>query len=149
MCEQGVTMVTTETHQSQDLVVPPQNRDEQDHPDEAQGSPSSPMAGFSSEDMSQGPVNAITVLTLLDKLVNMLDTVQENQNKMEVSQGWGHFRPPGYLGWSFLIHSFYSIKTENSTVNPRLKLALATQSEKAQTAMLTLKRNDQLPVSEL
>lgn len=88
-------MVTTETHQSQDLVVPPQNRDEQDHQDEAQGSPSSAMAGFSSEDMSQGPVNAITVLTLLDKLVNMLDTVQENQNKMEVSQGWGHFREPG------------------------------------------------------
>ncbi|TNM93975.1 hypothetical protein fugu_002151 [Takifugu bimaculatus] len=86
MCEQGVTMVTTETHQSQDLVVPPQNRDEQDHQDEAQGSPSSAMAGFSSEEMGQGPVNAITVLTLLDKLVNMLDTVQENQNKMEVHQ---------------------------------------------------------------
>lgn len=83
-------MVTTETHQSQDLVVPPQNRDEQDHQDEAQGSPSLAMAGFSSEEMGQGPVNAITVLTLLDKLVNMLDTVQENQNKMEVSQGWGH-----------------------------------------------------------
>ncbi|KAL2088207.1 hypothetical protein ACEWY4_017035 [Coilia grayii] len=29
-------------------------------------------------------VNAITVLTLLDKLVNMLDQVQENQHKMEV-----------------------------------------------------------------
>lgn len=82
-------MVTTETHQSQDLVVPHQNRDEQDLQDEAQGSPSLTMAGFSSEEMSQGPVNAITVLTLLDKLVNMLDTVQENQNKMEVSQGWG------------------------------------------------------------
>ncbi|XP_051985690.1 caveolae-associated protein 2b [Xyrauchen texanus] len=33
-----------------------------------------------------GPVNAITVLTLLDKLVNMLDTVQENQHKMEMRQ---------------------------------------------------------------
>lgn len=99
-------MVTTETHQSQDLVVPPQNRDEQDHQDEAQGSPSLTMAGFSSEEMSQGPVNAITVLTLLDKLVNMLDTVQENQNKMEVSQGWGHFREPGCLEWLFLRHSF-------------------------------------------
>ncbi|KAJ3584479.1 hypothetical protein NHX12_014974, partial [Muraenolepis orangiensis] len=31
-----------------------------------------------------GPVNAITVLTLLDKLVNMLDTVQDNQTRMEV-----------------------------------------------------------------
>ncbi|XP_035382912.1 caveolae-associated protein 2b [Electrophorus electricus] len=31
-------------------------------------------------------VNAITVLTLLDKLVNMLDTVQENQHKMEQRQ---------------------------------------------------------------
>ncbi|XP_028811371.1 caveolae-associated protein 2b [Denticeps clupeoides] len=30
-----------------------------------------------------GQVNAITVLTLLDKLVNMLDAVQENQHKME------------------------------------------------------------------
>uniref|UniRef100_A0A8C8Z5A8 Caveolae associated protein 2 n=1 Tax=Prolemur simus TaxID=1328070 RepID=A0A8C8Z5A8_PROSS len=31
-------------------------------------------------------VNAVTVLTLLDKLVNMLDAVQENQNKMEQRQ---------------------------------------------------------------
>lgn len=31
-------------------------------------------------------VNAVTVLTLLDKLVNMLDVVQENQNKMEQRQ---------------------------------------------------------------
>lgn len=93
MCEHGVTMVTTETHQSQDLVVPPLHQDQQDHQDEAQVSPSATMAGFS-EEMGQGPVNAITVLTLLDKLVNMLDTVQENQNKMEVSQGWGHPQGP-------------------------------------------------------
>ncbi|XP_076159463.1 caveolae-associated protein 2b [Alosa pseudoharengus] len=33
-----------------------------------------------------GQVNAITVLTLLDKLVNMLDQVQENQHKMEQRQ---------------------------------------------------------------
>ncbi|KAJ8410613.1 hypothetical protein AAFF_G00195170 [Aldrovandia affinis] len=33
-----------------------------------------------------GQVNAITVLTLLDKLVNMLDTVQDNQHKMEQRQ---------------------------------------------------------------
>ncbi|XP_008580745.1 PREDICTED: serum deprivation-response protein [Galeopterus variegatus] len=31
-------------------------------------------------------VNAVTVLTLLDKLVNMLDAVQENQHKMEQQQ---------------------------------------------------------------
>uniref|UniRef100_A0A8C3WS98 Caveolae associated protein 2 n=1 Tax=Catagonus wagneri TaxID=51154 RepID=A0A8C3WS98_9CETA len=31
-------------------------------------------------------VNAVTVLTLLDKLVNMLDAVQENQQKMEQRQ---------------------------------------------------------------
>lgn len=36
--------------------------------------------------LTAGPVNAITVLTLLDKLVNMLDTVQENQHKMEGRQ---------------------------------------------------------------
>lgn len=84
-------MVTTETHQSQDLLVPQQNQDQQDQfvqqdlQEEDQVSPSSPLAGFDPESMGQGPVNAITVLTLLDKLVNMLDAVQENQNKMEVS----------------------------------------------------------------
>ncbi|XP_070814204.1 caveolae-associated protein 2b [Chaetodon trifascialis] len=89
MCETRTIMVTTETHQSQDLLVPPQNQDyldQQDQPEENQASPSSPLAGFDPETMSQGPVNAITVLTLLDKLVNMLDAVQENQNKMEVHQ---------------------------------------------------------------
>lgn len=85
-------MVTTETHQSQDLLVPQQNQDQQDQfvqqdlQEEDQVSPSSPLAGFDPESMGQGPVNAITVLTLLDKLVNMLDAVQENQNKMEVHQ---------------------------------------------------------------
>ncbi len=70
-------MVTSETHQSQDLMVPCQNQDEMDQQDEQEesiASPSSPLAGFDPEKMSQGPVNAITVLTLLDKLVNMLDT---------------------------------------------------------------------------
>ncbi|XP_020513774.1 caveolae-associated protein 2b [Labrus bergylta] len=96
MFEDRVVMVTTETHQSQDLRVPPQgqnpdqNQDqdqEQDQEqDQDQASPSSLLAGFDPETMSQGPVNAITVLTLLDKLVNMLDAVQENQNKMEVHQ---------------------------------------------------------------
>ncbi|KAL7370268.1 hypothetical protein ABVT39_024206 [Epinephelus coioides] len=85
-------MVTTETHQSQDLLVPQQNQDQQDQfvqqdlQEEDQVSPLSPLAGFDPESMGQGPVNAITVLTLLDKLVNMLDAVQENQNKMEVHQ---------------------------------------------------------------
>ncbi|XP_041638017.1 caveolae-associated protein 2-like [Cheilinus undulatus] len=84
MIEDPVVMVTTETHQSQDLLVPSQDQDQNQNLDQA--SPSSPLAGFDPETMSQGPVNAITVLTLLDKLVNMLDAVQENQNKMEVHQ---------------------------------------------------------------
>ncbi|XP_029369941.1 caveolae-associated protein 2b isoform X1 [Echeneis naucrates] len=79
-------MVTTETHQSQDLLVPAQDQDLKDKMQEDQASPASPLAGFDPEKMTQGPVNAITVLTLLDKLVNMLDGVQENQHKMEVHQ---------------------------------------------------------------
>ncbi|CAJ1087411.1 caveolae-associated protein 2-like [Xyrichtys novacula] len=88
MFEDQGTMVTTETHQSQDLLVPTQDQNQQDQEDQDQdqASPSSPLAGFDPETMGQGPVNAITVLTLLDKLVNMLDAVQENQNKMEVHQ---------------------------------------------------------------
>ncbi|KAM7375626.1 hypothetical protein PAMA_014640 [Pampus argenteus] len=78
-------MVTTETHESQDLLVPPQIQDLQDLQDQLQDQnledQVSPL-----EKMGQGPVNAITVLTLLDKLVNMLDAVQENQHKMEVHQ---------------------------------------------------------------
>uniref|UniRef100_A0A7N8YGY8 Caveolae-associated protein 2-like n=1 Tax=Mastacembelus armatus TaxID=205130 RepID=A0A7N8YGY8_9TELE len=62
------------------------NQDLQDQQEEDQASPSSVLAEFDLEKMSQGPVNAITVLTLLDKLVNMLDAVQENQNKMEAHQ---------------------------------------------------------------
>lgn len=77
-------MVTTEPHQSQDLMVPHEIQNQ-----EEQASPSS--AVFDLEKFSQGPVNAITVLTLLDKLVNMLDAVQENQHKMEVRQSpWSH-----------------------------------------------------------
>ncbi|KAK1876234.1 Caveolae-associated protein 2 [Dissostichus eleginoides] len=74
-------MVTTEPHQSQDLLPPPSLE---------LLDPPGPLAGLSPpsdpEALGQGPVNAITVLTLLDKLVNMLDAVQENQNKMEVHQ---------------------------------------------------------------
>ncbi|XP_063733520.1 caveolae-associated protein 2b isoform X2 [Eleginops maclovinus] len=74
-------MVTTETHQSQELLPPPSM-----DPGPLAGLESSPgpLAGLDPEALVQGPVNAITVLTLLDKLVNMLDAVQENQNKMEV-----------------------------------------------------------------
>ncbi|XP_005997304.1 caveolae-associated protein 2 [Latimeria chalumnae] len=70
----------SEIPESQDLVVP--------SPSPAQSpTPSlnlNPLAAESIRDSSQ--VNAITVLTLLDKLVNMLDTVQENQHKMEQHQ---------------------------------------------------------------
>lgn len=86
-------MVTTETHESQDLMVSPENQDQQELDEMHEGdqaSPFSPTAGFDLEKISQGPVNAITVLTLLDKLVNMLDAVQENQHKMEVRNTWTH-----------------------------------------------------------
>lgn len=87
-------MVITETHQSQDLLVPHQNQEQLDQleqQEENQQPSASPLAGLDPATMSQGPVNAITVLTLLDKLVNMLDAVQENQNKMEVRRVWLHF----------------------------------------------------------
>lgn len=82
-------MVTTETHQSQDLLVPAQNQNQdqlepQKQQEEGEDEASPLTTGFDLEKFGQGPVNAITVLTLLDKLVNMLDTVQENQHKMEV-----------------------------------------------------------------
>ncbi|XP_046887111.1 caveolae-associated protein 2b [Hypomesus transpacificus] len=108
MCEDFVqaersSMVST--HQSQDLVVPSPEPDppspshslttsgsgaanaSSDH-----GAPGSPAIkegsspGMNPATVASGPVNAITVLTLLDKLVNMLDTVQENQHKMEGRQ---------------------------------------------------------------
>ncbi|XP_056157014.1 caveolae-associated protein 2-like [Lampris incognitus] len=87
MCEDPVhsdwIMVSSDTHQTQDLLVPdPAAGSELQAPGaREEGGPS-----FGPEKISQGPVNAITVLTLLDKLVNMLDTVQENQHKMEVRQ---------------------------------------------------------------
>ncbi|KAG7264377.1 hypothetical protein CRUP_022213 [Coryphaenoides rupestris] len=69
-------MVTTEEPQSQELLVP--------GPSARPASPAGQLPAPGQE--HPGPVNAITVLTLLDKLVNMLDTVQENQHKMEVQQ---------------------------------------------------------------
>lgn len=87
-------------HESQELVVPT--------PSPTQPSPSHSLSQLSTANATAGlpsspgveaivgtlkdgastpgPVNAITVLTLLDKLVNMLDTVQENQHKMETRQ---------------------------------------------------------------
>lgn len=89
-------MVTTETHQSQDLLALPEDQDldmdlDQDQdPGQQARDPELEQAAalfrFDVEKMGQGPANAITVLTLLDKLVKMLDTVQENQHKMEVHQ---------------------------------------------------------------
>ncbi|KAG5833563.1 hypothetical protein ANANG_G00277220 [Anguilla anguilla] len=83
-------------HESQDLVVPspsptqssPAHSLTQLVGSEGGGAaagamPSTPTTPGGSKD---GQVNAITVLTLLDKLVNMLDTVQENQHKMEQRQ---------------------------------------------------------------
>ncbi|XP_077462337.1 caveolae-associated protein 2b [Stigmatopora argus] len=81
-------MVTTETHQNQDLLVPSEVQEPEDSlKEQEQGSQENGIAGLIGLDkMGQGPVNAITVLTLLDKLVNMLDAVQENQHKMEGHQ---------------------------------------------------------------
>ncbi|XP_077582866.1 caveolae-associated protein 2b [Stigmatopora nigra] len=81
-------MVTTETHQNQDLLVPSEVQEPEDslkeQKQESQENGIADLIGL--EKMGQGPVNAITVLTLLDKLVNMLDAVQENQHKMEGHQ---------------------------------------------------------------
>ncbi|KAG7463785.1 hypothetical protein MATL_G00180340 [Megalops atlanticus] len=72
-------------HESQDLVVP--------SPSPVRSSPAQSLsraaggaAASSRAGEGQGQVHAITVLTLLDKLVNMLDTVQENQLKIERRQ---------------------------------------------------------------
>jgi len=86
------------THENQELVVPSPSPT-QSSPTHSlsqlgTGEPSSPGAlaggttGILPRDGASptGQVNAITVLTLLDKLVNMLDTVQENQHKMEMRQ---------------------------------------------------------------
>lgn len=88
MCEDAVQadriMVSSETHQTQELLVPPQPDLEQEQLASPSSPSGAPLMGLDPEKMNQGPVNAITVLTLLDKLVNMLDAVQENQHKMEV-----------------------------------------------------------------
>ncbi|XP_054880172.1 caveolae-associated protein 2-like [Poeciliopsis prolifica] len=82
----SVDMVTTESHQDQDLMVPADAPDLNLNLDSQGEEQASGSAAFDPEKLGQGPVNAITVLTLLDKLVNMLDAVQDNQNKMEMHQ---------------------------------------------------------------
>ncbi|XP_069471789.1 caveolae-associated protein 2 [Ambystoma mexicanum] len=55
-------------------------------PSPAESPRSSPSPGATEAHREASQVNPITVLTLLDKLVNMLDSVQENQLKMEKRQ---------------------------------------------------------------
>lgn len=49
-------------------------------------SPTSPSAAVPGSPVDRGQVSAITVVALLDKLVNMLECVQENQHRMEQRQ---------------------------------------------------------------
>ncbi|KAM4558012.1 caveolae-associated protein 2a [Odontesthes bonariensis] len=49
-------------------------------------SPSSPTAATPGSPVDRGQVSAITVVALLDKLVNMLEGVQSNQQRMEQRQ---------------------------------------------------------------
>ncbi|XP_016127057.1 serum deprivation-response protein-like [Sinocyclocheilus grahami] len=93
------------THENQELVVPSPSPTQSSPTHSLSqlgtvatnasiGEPSStgPLAGGTTGTLTRdgasptGQVNAITVLTLLDKLVNMLDSVQENQHKMEMRQ---------------------------------------------------------------
>ncbi|KAM4626307.1 caveolae-associated protein 2 [Discoglossus pictus] len=67
-------------HESQELVVPSHS------PAESPSSSPTPHQNVVDSIKDSNQVNAITVLTLLDKLVNMLDSVQENQQKMEKKQ---------------------------------------------------------------
>ncbi|KAJ8003895.1 hypothetical protein DPEC_G00153140 [Dallia pectoralis] len=98
MCDAVQAERTSMVHESQDLVVPSPDQPSPSHSptqlgtgdlnESAEcGAPEATAAKDGSTGIpGSGPVNAITVLTLLDKLVNMLDTVQENQHKMEVCQ---------------------------------------------------------------
>ncbi|XP_071342794.1 caveolae-associated protein 2a [Trachinotus anak] len=49
-------------------------------------SPTSPSGAAPGSPIDRGQVSAITVVALLDKLVNMLEAVQENQQRMEQRQ---------------------------------------------------------------
>ncbi|CAL8387552.1 unnamed protein product, partial [Gadus morhua 'NCC'] len=48
--------------------------------------PTSPTSPGASSPADRGQVSAITVVALLDKLVNMMDAVQDNQQRMESRQ---------------------------------------------------------------
>ncbi|KAF3695112.1 Caveolae-associated protein 2 [Channa argus] len=48
--------------------------------------PTSPTAAGPGSPVDRGQVSAITVVALLDKLVNMLEAVQDNQQRMELRQ---------------------------------------------------------------
>uniref|UniRef100_A0A8C2K8W5 Caveolae associated protein 2b n=1 Tax=Cyprinus carpio TaxID=7962 RepID=A0A8C2K8W5_CYPCA len=93
------------SHENQELVVPSPSPTQSSpthslsqlgtvatHASSGEPSSPGPLAGGTTGTLTRdgasptGQVNAITVLTLLDKLVNMLDTVQENQHKMEMRQ---------------------------------------------------------------
>lgn len=49
-------------------------------------SPTSPSGAAPGSPIDRGQVSAITVVALLDKLVNMMETVQDNQQRMEQRQ---------------------------------------------------------------
>ncbi|XP_053327779.1 caveolae-associated protein 2 [Spea bombifrons] len=70
----------SDEHESQELVAPGHS------PAESPSSSPTPQQHAVDPIKDSNQVNAITVLTLLDKLVNMLDSVQENQQKMEKRQ---------------------------------------------------------------
>lgn len=77
-------MVTLETHQSQELQVPGLDSGLDSGLDPGPGL-EQVLGQVFDQDSDSGP-NAITVLTLLDKLVLMLDEVQRDQHSMEVHQ---------------------------------------------------------------
>ncbi|XP_059416816.1 caveolae-associated protein 2-like [Carassius carassius] len=80
------------SHENQELVVPSPSPTQSSPTHSGEPSSPGPLTGGTTGTLTRdgasptGQVNAITVLTLLDKLVNMLDTVQENQHKMEMRQ---------------------------------------------------------------
>lgn len=79
-------MVTLETHQSQELQVPGSDQGPGLDPSlNLNQVLDSGLTQVLDQDQDSGP-NAITVLTLLDKLVLMLDEVQRDQHNMEVHQ---------------------------------------------------------------
>uniref|UniRef100_A0A8C8S635 Caveolae associated protein 2 n=1 Tax=Pelusios castaneus TaxID=367368 RepID=A0A8C8S635_9SAUR len=78
MGEDGVQAERSSAHAA------PSSEEHSPSPEPSSSPAPSPPPGEAIRDGSQ--VNAITVLTLLDKLVNMLDSVQEKQHKMEQRQ---------------------------------------------------------------